>query len=54
LDEDGKVLRSPKHGPLTTPIKNAFADWVNKADVREILNIPVDVKAWELCSDIEY
>ena len=31
------------------------ADWMNKDDVREALNIPTDLDSWEQCNDeIEY
>jgi len=34
---------------------NPFAKWINQENIRDIMNIPTDVKAWELCSDdLEY
>ncbi len=36
-------------------VKVPHAEWMNKEDVREALNIPADVDSWEQCNnDIEY
>jgi hypothetical protein len=32
-------------------MKTPYADWINREDIREILNIPVDVSVWEECND---
>lgn len=39
--------------PLLTQLhdKTAVSDWMNRADVREILNIPSEAPAWQTCAD---
>ncbi len=51
LYEENEGMLGALQMPLHAVNTSGIADWLNRADVREILNIPTEAPAWQQCAD---